>query len=399
MRIGSRVLREPASTAPERVDMTPDPADGAAPGAQPGRADREPRIPSSAAEWAHALARFRTPSDARALFELASTVLPFIAMWILVYVAWTRHMLWASVPLACVASGLLVRLFLIQHDCGHGAFFANRRANDWVGRTLGVLTLTPYAYWRRTHAIHHATHANLDRRGVGDVDTLTVREYLARPWWPRLRYRLYRHPLVMFGIGPAYVFIVSNRIPAGFMRSGWRPWLSTMGTNAAVAIAAVLLAGEFGTATLLAVHAPILLMAAVCGVLLFYVQHQFETTYWTRGADWSFQDAALLGSSHFSLPRPLQWFTANIGIHHVHHLSSGIPFYRLTDVLDAWPALASTNRLTLRTGLRCAGLALWDEDTRRLVPFSVLERRVASGKSASSGCASISDRDAVDSER
>jgi omega-6 fatty acid desaturase (delta-12 desaturase) len=330
------------------------------------------KVPSTAAEWARVLSRFRTPANGRGAIELLVTLVPFVATWVLTWLAWSRHIYWATVPLSIVASGFLVRLFLIQHDCGHAGFFASRQANDWLGRMLGILTLTPYAYWRKTHAIHHATHGNLDRRGVGDVDTLTVAEYLARPRWARLRYRLYRHPVVMFGIGPAYVFIVSNRLPAGFMRSGWRPWVSTMGTNLAVVLTAFLLGRAIGFDTLLAVHAPILLTAAMAGVWLFYVQHQFEHSHWRREDAWKGRDAALLGSSHYAMPGILRWFTANIGVHHVHHLSSGVPFYRLPDVLGAWPALAATNRITLRESFHCAALTLWDEDSQRLVRFADL---------------------------
>jgi omega-6 fatty acid desaturase (delta-12 desaturase) len=330
--------------------------------------------PSSAADWSRAIRRFRTPSNARAIAELALTLVPFVVVWCLVYMAWARRMPWAAIPLALLASGLLIRLFLIQHDCGHGAFFASRHANDWLGRILGVFTLTPYAHWRTAHAIHHATHGNLDRRGVGDVDTLTVSEYLARPGWARWRYRLYRHPAVLFGIGPAYVFLVTNRVPAGFMRAGWRPWLSTMGTNLAIGIAGALLAQALGLGALLVVHAPIVLVAALAGVWLFYVQHQFEHSYWTHASGWMPRDAALLGSSHYAMPPPLRWLTANIGIHHVHHLSSGVPFYRLPDVLRAHPTLANTNRVTLRQSLGCATLALWDESAQRLVRFADLGR-------------------------
>ncbi|HEY4349593.1 MAG TPA: fatty acid desaturase, partial [Paraburkholderia sp.] len=312
----------------------------------------------------------RTPANRRAIAELLLTIVPFIGLWVLTYIAWMRGMAWVAIPLSLVASAFLVRLFLIQHDCGHGAFFESRRANDWLGRILGVLTLTPYAHWRMAHATHHATHGNLDRRGVGDVDTLTVAEYLARPRWARMRYRLYRHPVVMFGIGPAYVFLVTNRFPAGFMHTGWRPWLSTMGTNAAIGVVCAALAFNVGLGALLLVHAPILLVAATTGVWLFYVQHQFEYSHWTRASTWNARDAALIGSSHYALPPVLRWFTANIGAHHVHHLSSGIPFYRLPNVLRTFPALAGINRLTLRQSLRCAALTLWDEPSRRLVRFA-----------------------------
>ena len=327
----------------------------------------------SAAQWSRALARFRSPSNRRAALELAITLVPFIAAWVLARVALAQSVYWAALPLIIIASGLLVRLFLIQHDCGHGAFFAHRRANDGLGRLLGVLTLTPYAHWRRSHASHHATHGNLDRRGVGDVDTLTVAEYVARSRWGRWRYRLYRHPLVLFGIGPAYLFLLSHRIPAGFMRLGWQPWLSTMGTNLAIVAAAALLVLASGVGALL-MQVAIVLLAAVAGVWLFYVQHQFERSHWTTSAGWTARDAALMGSSHYVLPAVIRWFTANIGVHHVHHLSSRIPFYRLPDVLKAYPALTETNRLTLRESFACATLALWDEHRGRLIRFADLAK-------------------------
>ena len=210
--------------------------------------------------------------------------------------------------------------------------------NDWVGRVIGVLTLTPYDFWRRAHALHHASSGNLDRRGIGDIDTLTVREYLALPRRRRLLYRLYRHPLVMFGIGPVYNFVFRQRLPMGFMRSGWQPWLSTMATNVAIAILRRGVMWLVGVGPFLLVHLPITLLAAAIGVWLFYVQHQFEDTFWERDEGWNFHEAALHGSSHYDLPRVLRWFTANIGVHHVHHLCSRIPYYRLPRRVAGSPA-------------------------------------------------------------
>ncbi len=330
-------------------------------------------IPSSHAAWLKALDRFKLPANGRAALELAITLVPFVGLWTLTYVALTQERFWLAVPLAVLCSGFVVRLFLIQHDCGHRAFFASKRANDWTGRVLGVLTLTPYDHWRRTHAMHHATHGNLGRRGVGDVDTLTVSEYLSRTRWTRLRYRLYRNPLVMFGIGPTYVFLVTNRFPVGFVRSGWRPWLSTMGTNLAIVAIAGALIYAIGLRAFLLVHVPVLLLAAMAGVWLFYVQHQFEHSYWVEGSQWNARDAALRGSSHYDLPPVLRWFSANIGVHHVHHLSSGIPFYRLPDVLRAYPMLRAVNRLKLLESFACARLTLWDERLGRLVRFADLK--------------------------
>jgi acyl-lipid omega-6 desaturase (Delta-12 desaturase) len=327
-----------------------------------------PTVTPPAREWTKILAAYRQPSNGRGIVEIGITLLPLCALWVL---AWLTLDLgyWLSLLFAIPAAGFLVRLFMIQHDCGHGAFFRHRLANDWVGRVIGVLTMTPYGFWRRTHALHHATSGNLDTRGFGDIDTLTVREYRARSFWGRLRYRLYRHPLVMFGVGPAYMFVLRHRLPAGLMRSGFGPWLSTMSTNFAIAVIAAGLIWLIGIKAFLLVHTPILLLAASIGVWLFYVQHQFEETTWDDGQQWNRHDAALHGSSHYELPAVLRWFTANIGVHHIHHLSSSIPYYRLQTVLRDHPELRGVARLTLWQSFRCVRLVLWDEGQRRLVSF------------------------------
>jgi len=317
------------------------------------------------------LIRFREPNHARSIFEILITIAPLISLWILMWVTLdVGHGL--SLLLAVPAAGLLVRLFMIQHDCGHGAFFRYRPANDWVGRAIGVLTLTPYDFWRRTHAAHHASSGNLDRRGMGDIDTLTVNEYLALSGLGRLRYRMYRHPLVMFGLGPAYLFFLQQRLPIGLMRGGWRPWLSTMATNLAILLVATAMIRAVGVGPFLLVHLPIMLIGASLGVWLFYVQHQFEATFWARDKVWNAHEAALHGSSHYDLPLVLRWFTANIGLHHVHHLCSRIPFYRLPLALRCHPDLAKVGRLTLGQSLSCVRLVLWDEAARRLISFREL---------------------------
>jgi acyl-lipid omega-6 desaturase (Delta-12 desaturase) len=323
---------------------------------------------SEARAWTKILAAYRQPSNGRGIVEIAITIVPLIALWVLIWATLDLSH-WFSLLLAVPAAGFLVRLFMIQHDCGHGAFFSDRRANDWVGGVIGVLTMTPYHFWRRTHAAHHATSGNLDRRGMGDIDTLTVREYRALSALRRLRYRLYRHPIVMFGIGPAYLFLLQHRLPVGMMRAGWQPWLSTMATNLAIALIVATLIWFIGLKALLLIHLPIILLAASAGVWLFYVQHQFETTHWDGDANWSHHDAALHGSSHYDLPAPLRWFTANIGVHHVHHLCSRIPFYRLPRTLRDHPELRSVSRLTLMQSFGCVRLVLWDETQRRLVSF------------------------------
>jgi acyl-lipid omega-6 desaturase (Delta-12 desaturase) len=327
--------------------------------------------------WTKILARYRTPNLARSIIEVVITAGPLVLLWFLMWVTLDLGY-WLCLLLAVPAAGFLVRLFMIQHDCGHGSFFHRRLANDWVGRVIGVLTLTPYDFWRRKHAIHHSTAGNLDRRGIGDVATLTVHEYLARSRWGRFRYRLYRHPLVMFGLGPAYLFILEHRLPVDFMRSGWQPWLSTMATNVASAALVAAMIWLVGVAPFLLVHLPIMLLAASVGVWLFYVQHQFEHTVWAHDRAWNLQEVALHGSSHYALPGPLRWFTANIGLHHVHHLCSRIPFYRLPLVLRDYPDLDDIGRLTLLQSIKCVRLVLWDEDRQRLITFRDLRRHYGS---------------------
>ena len=311
---------------------------------------------------------FTTPSTPRSLWELAITVGPFLAVMLVMLVAVDAGYL-VALALAPLAGLLLLRVFIIQHDCGHGAFFGRRGANDWVGRALGVLTFTPYDCWRRSHTLHHASTGNLDARGFGDVDTLTVREFYAGSRLRRFGYRLYRHPAILLGIGPAYLFILRHRLPIGLMRAGMIYWISALATNLATAVVLAAAIYAFGLATTALVVIPPLLIAASVGVWLFYIQHQFEQAHWDSGDDWSFHEAALHGSTHLDLPQPLRWFTANIGVHHVHHLASRIPFYRLGEVLDAFPELRDMNRYTMAQTISPLRLALWDEDSRRLVTF------------------------------
>jgi omega-6 fatty acid desaturase (delta-12 desaturase) len=316
-----------------------------------------------------ALLRYREPDPRRALFELIVTALSLVLLWALMW--WSLGIgYWLTLLLAVPAAGFLLRLFMIQHDCGHGAFFRGRAVNDWVGRVLGVFTLTPYDYWKRNHAIHHATSSNLDRRGIGDIETLTVEEYRTRPLPRRIFYRIYRNALVMFGIGAAYLFLLQHRLPFYQMRNGWRPWVSTMATNAAIALAVAAMIWLVGVWPFVLVHLPIMLLAASMGVWLFYVQHQFEDVVWTREGNWVQQNAALTGSSYYDLPDVLRWFTANIGIHHVHHLNSRIPYYRLQQVLRDHPELKKVGRLTLLESLRGVRLTLWCESRKKLVSFA-----------------------------
>src|SRR5512132_3718260 len=254
-----------------------------------------------ARRWVTALAPYREPILGRSLAELVVTAVPFVALWLLMLLS-LRYSYWLCLLLVVPAAGFLVRLFMIQHDCGHGSFFFGRLANDWVGRAIGVVTLTPYDLWRRSHARHHASSGNLDRRGIGDIDTLTVREFRSLPRWRQILYRLYRHPIVMFGVGPSYLFILKHRLPIGMMRGGWMPWLSTMGTNTAIAILVAPMIRLVGFGPFLLIHLPIMVLAASIGVWLFFVQHQFEDTSWSNDELWSFHEAALHGSSHYHLP-------------------------------------------------------------------------------------------------
>jgi omega-6 fatty acid desaturase (delta-12 desaturase) len=276
---------------------------------------------------------------------------------------------WLTLAISLLNAGFLLRLFAIQHDCGHGAFFNNRTVGDWLGRVLGVLTLTPYDVWRRTHSIHHGSSGNLSRRGIGDIHTLTVTEYQELSPMNRVLYRLYRNPVVLFGFGPGYLFLLQNRLPLGLMASA-RYWVSAMGTNAVILAALGVILHFGGLMPILLIFLPTTLLAATAGMWLFYVQHQFETTQWDDEKDWQVHDAALQGSSYYVLPSVLQWISANIGIHHVHHLYARIPFYRLPEVLRDHMELADFNRMTIRQSLINARLHLWDEKSKRLLSFA-----------------------------
>ena len=331
-----------------------------------------PQMPDTSVpprDWLKTLARYRTPNHARSIFELLTTAIPFVALWAAAWFSLSVSY-WLTLALAIPAAVFLVRFFMIQHDCGHGAFFNRKTINDWVGRAISVMTLTPYDIWRRDHAIHHGTSGNLTKRGTGDIDTLTVKEYRALPRWRRIAYHFYRHPLVLFGVGPAYLFLLQNRLPRGLMKADWRYWTSAMGTNAAIIVAITALIYAVGAGPFLLVHLPITLLAASIGVWLFYVQHQFEDTFWANEQEWKLHDASLYGSSHYDLPRPLRWLTANIGVHHVHHFYSRIPFYRLQQVLRDHPELVDVRRLTLKESFACTKLRLWDEGKRKLVTFT-----------------------------
>ena len=273
-----------------------------------------------------------------------------------------------TVALAIPAAGFLVRVFVVFHDCAHGSLFPSRRANIRVGTVLGLFVLSPFRRWRHDHAVHHATSGDLDRRGVGDIATLTVTEYRARSRQGRLAYRLMRNPLVMFGLGPVFAMIVGPRIVARGARPRMRN--SVLGTDAALVVVVGALSWLIGWRDFVIVWAPAALLAGSVGIWLFYVQHQFEDAYWQNGVNWSYADAAMRGSSYLKLPKLLQFFTGNIGLHHVHHLNSRIPNYNLQRAHDSNPIFAGVPTLSLWDGLRAVKFKLWDEEAGRLVTFA-----------------------------
>ena len=305
--------------------------------------------------WKQAVAAYQNPDLRRSLWQIANSLVPFLALWYLAY-RMLAVSYWLTLGTAVLAAGFLVRIFIIFHDCGHGSFFRSKAANDTIGFVTGILTLTPYFDWRHEHAIHHATAGDLDRRGRGDVWTMTVAEYRAASFWQRLGYRLYRNPLVMFGIGPLYVFLLKQRLPRP--GSGTRERMSVHVTNLALTVILAALALTIGLKAVLLVHLPILVISGAAGVWLFYVQHQFEEVYWQRGEQRDYVDVALKGSSLFALPRVLQWFSGNIGFHHIHHLSPRIPNYRLEKCYREQPLFQSVDRITLLSSLRTLRLRL-----------------------------------------
>ena len=317
--------------------------------------------------WREALAPYTRPHLGRSLLDLATSAVPYLALSFVMYVALDVSYL-LTLAIAVPAAGFLLRTYIIFHDCTHGSLLPSRRANAWVGRLLGLMVFSPFASWRHNHAIHHATAGDLERRGVGDVPTLTVAEYRGLPWRKRLGYRLFRNPLVMFGLGPLFAMAILPRLTSRLARPRIRR--SVIGTDVALVVLIGLLCWLIGWREYLLVQVPTAMLAGSVGVWLFYVQHQFEDTYWQSTSDWSYADAALQGSSYLKLPKVLQFFTGNIGLHHVHHLSARIPNYNLQRAHDENPICHDVPTLSLWDGLRTVRLKLWDEERGRLVTFA-----------------------------
>ena len=322
--------------------------------------------------WNEILKPYWGADTRRSVIQLLVTALPFVLLWY----AMLRSLevgYWLTLILAVPTTGFMMRLFMIQHDCGHGSFFNSRRARDWTGSIIGVLMLTPYEYWRKTHAYHHAHSGDLDFRGFGDIDTFTVREYRSWSRMRRMGYRLYRHPLVLFSVGPLFHFLVKHRYPWDIPRDWSRAWRSVWLTNLAIAGVLVAMGLTVGIDRFLLVQAPLTFLACALGVWLFYVQHQFEHTYWHWHENWDYYDASLYGSSYLVLPRPLQWITANIGVHHVHHMSARIPNYKLQQAHDENPEFHVVTKVGLRDTWKLMNLTLWDEERQKLIRFKDLK--------------------------
>ena len=326
---------------------------------------------SDVAVWKAIVLKYQEPSLPRALWQIVDTLVPYALLWYLMYlslpVSW-----WLVVPLAILAGAFVVRIFIIFHDCGHGSYFKSRRANDIVGFIAGVLTFTPYYHWRWEHSIHHASSGHLDKRGVGDIWTLTVQEYLEASRWKRFAYRLARNPFILFIIAPLYLFLIKQRVPSA--NASERERRSVHWMNFAILGMAVVLSLIFGLKAYLLIQLIILMVSGASGVWLFYVQHQFEDVYWERGENWDYTRAALEGSSFYKLPKILQWFSGNIGFHHIHHLSARIPNYNLERCHKADPLFQRVKPITLFGSLKAFTFRLWDERRRKLVGFGHLRK-------------------------
>jgi omega-6 fatty acid desaturase (delta-12 desaturase) len=321
-------------------------------------------------KWQGIVSRYAHPETWRSVWQVANSVVPFFVLWYAMYRS-LEIGYWLTLFLAVPTAGFMVRCFIIFHDCCHGSFFRSIKVNDKLGLVLGVLVLTPFYQWKHSHAIHHATAGDLDRRGVGDVYTMTVEEYLAAPWWKKIGYRIMRNPFIMFTAGSLIVFTLTHRFWE--KDAGKRERSSVIWTNIAIAAVVGWIVIEIGWAAFLLVELPILLVACGSGVWLFYVQHNFDPTYWERHPEWEFFNAGMDGSSFYKLPKLLQWFSGNIGFHHIHHLSPRIPNYKLEECHNENPML-QIQPLTVRDSLKSLFFRLWDEKEKMLVGWGALKK-------------------------
>ncbi len=321
--------------------------------------------------------RYQKPSAALAIWQMVNTFVPYVGLWCLMFFTRTVSW-WLTVPLAVLAGAILVRTFIIFHECGHGSFFRSSKANHLLGAITGVLTFTPYFHWRWEHAIHHSSAGDLDRRGTGDVWTLTVQEYLESSKWKRFAYRLARNPVVLFVIAPLFLFLIQQRVPS--LKAPAREQRSVYWTNLALGAMAAGLIALFGLKAYLIIQLTVLITAGAVGVWLFYVQHQFEGVYWERSEEWDYAEAALKGSSFYKLPKILQWFSGNIGFHHIHHLSPRIPNYNLEKCHQAEPMFQTVKPVTLFSSFKALTFRLWDEQRRKLVGFRGLRNRLRAAR-------------------
>jgi omega-6 fatty acid desaturase (delta-12 desaturase) len=319
--------------------------------------------------WRGLVAPYARSDTRRAVGQLANTLIPFLALFYLALRS-VQVSFWLTLPLTILTAGFMMRTFIIFHDCCHGSFFDSQKANDLLGSLTGILTFTPYFRWKHDHAIHHATAGDLDRRGTGDVYTMTLAEYRAAPWWKQAGYRVMRNPLSLFLVGSLMVFLITQRIPTG---AGRRELASVWWTNAALLAIGTALCLTFGWQAYVQVQLLVLFFGASAGIWLFYVQHNFEGVYWARHNQWDFFAASMQGSSFYQLPGILQWFSGNIGFHHIHHLSSRIPNYNLPRAFRENPVF-HVQPLTLLSSLRCLKWRLYDEANRRLVGWEGLRQ-------------------------
>ncbi len=331
--------------------------------------ESDSKLPS----WQNLVKKYQSAPNRKSIWQLCNSFIPFLIIWYLMFLSLDISY-WLTLLLAFPAAGFVVRIFIIQHDCGHGSFFKSKRANDFWGVASSLISFTPYHYWRKNHAIHHASAGKLDQRGKGDIYTMTVYEYLQQSRWGKLKYRLYRNPTILFVIIPIILFVVLYRLPISDLKDFKYFQPSVYITSIIIALIITVLIWLIGWQNFLMIQLPVIFIASTTGTWLFYVQHQFEDTYWSESKGWDYTSAALRGSSYYKLPKILQWFTGNIGFHHIHHLSPKIPNYHLEKCHNENPEFQNSPVLTLKLSLKSLFLRLWDENQKKLVSFRQVKR-------------------------